>query len=626
MTKFFILGIDLLFALLAITFSLMIIGQFELNKLNALLTWAPILLLFFRTVSFVYFRTYLLIVRYIGEKDYKNIFYAVTASSFIFFLLLRFLATPFKPVEVLPIVLVDYFVMLFLAGGFRIFLRLAFDRLRLQGINRMNTVIFGAGELGSMIQRVLKHNDGHNYRAVAFFDDKIHLHKKYLNGVRIYNPARNFEQVVRDCKIKYAIIGISDLPEYRRIEFINACLANQVKVLKIPPMENWINNSLQVGQLKKINFEDLLNRPPIKLNQEGIKSSVKNKVVLVTGCAGSIGSEIVRQLLGYKPTMLIGLDQAETPLADITLELKNQVADGLFKPVIGDIRNETLLEEIFTKYQPDYVFHAAAYKHVPIMERHPLEAVQTNVKGTMNIAIQAANHGVEKFVMISTDKAVNPSNVMGASKRIAEIYVQALNYLSDHNTQFITTRFGNVLGSNGSVIPIFKRQIEQRLPLTVTHPEITRFFMTIPEACQLVLEAGSMGKGGEIFVFDMGKPVKILDLARQMIKLSGLVPGQDIEIKFSGLRPGEKLYEELLDNQEDLIPTHHYKIKKAAVRINDYASVKELIDQLVDMANNKADAMDLVALMKYIVPEFTSRNSVYEKLDGQSKELSSKRH
>jgi FlaA1/EpsC-like NDP-sugar epimerase len=390
-------------------------------------------------------------------------------------------------------------------------------------------------------------------------------------------------------------------------------------------MENWINNSLNIGQLTNINFEDLLNRPPIKLDQEGIRSSIKGKVVLVTGCAGSIGSEIVRQLLSYKPGVLLGLDQAETPLADITLELKKEVASGQFLPIIGDVREEALLVSVFERYRPDYVFHAAAYKHVPIMEQHPLEAVHTNIKGTMNVASLASNYGVEKFVMISTDKAVNPSNVMGASKRIAEIYVQALNYLSDHNTQFITTRFGNVLGSNGSVIPIFKRQIEQRLPLTVTHPDITRFFMTIPEACQLVLEAGAMGKGGEIFVFDMGKPVKILDLANQMIKLSGLIPGQDIEIKFSGLRPGEKLYEELLDNQEDLIETHHEKIKKASVRINDYALVKELIDQLVSMANDKSDPMDLVALMKYIVPEFISRNSVYEKLDGKASALSPNR-
>jgi FlaA1/EpsC-like NDP-sugar epimerase len=613
-TKLFIFCVDMVYALIAITIALLLTGNFELDRLNLLLTWGPVLLLIFRAVSFIVFRTYLLIVRYVGEKDYKNVFYAASLSSAVFFLLLKFLATPFKPQEVLPIVLVDYFVLLLLAGGSRIVLRLLFDRLRLQGVNRLNTVIFGAGELGAMLHNVLKQNTTHNYRVTAFFDDNPRVHKKYLNGVRIFNPEKSFATVVKKHNIKYAIIGINGLPEARRVAFINECLEHQVKVLKVPPTESWLNSTLNLGQLRKIRFEDLLSRPPIQLDQEGISESIKGKVVLVTGCAGSIGSEIVRQLLPYEPRLLVGLDQAETPLAQLELSLKKAVKNKLFLPVIGDVRNKAMLEQLFATYQPEYVFHAAAYKHVPIMEHFPAEAIRTNVVGTMNLADLAVAHKVQKFVMVSTDKAVNPSNVMGASKRIAEIYVQALSSRGDHYTQFITTRFGNVLGSNGSVIPIFKRQIELGQAVTVTHPEVTRYFMTIPEACQLVLEAGAMGKGSEIFIFDMGEPVKIVDLAHKMIQMAGLVPGQDIEIRFTGLRPGEKLYEELLDDGEGVIATHHPKIQKAAVRSNDYQEVRAEMTALVKLIDQN-DVLLLVGKMKDMVPEFSSRNSKFSVLD-----------
>lgn len=616
-TKLFIFGIDMLYALLAITMALLLTGNFELERLNLLLTWGPVLLLFFRAVSFIIFRTYLLIIRYVGEKDYKNVFYAASLSSATFFLTLKFLATPFQPKEVLPIVLVDYFVLLLLAGGTRIVLRLLFDRLRVRGVNRLNMAIFGAGELGAMLQNVLKQNTTHNYRVVAFFDDNPKVHRKYLNGIRIFNPERSFAKVIRQYNIKYAIIGINDLPEQRRIAFINLCLEHQVKVLKVPPTENWLNNTLDLGQLRKIRFEDLLSRPPIQLDQESIQESIKGKVVLVTGCAGSIGSEIVRQLLPYEPKLLVGLDQAETPLASLGLSLRSSVEEGIFLPIIGDIRDKAGLDQIFATYRPDYVFHAAAYKHVPIMEHFPAEAVRTNVEGTMQLADLAVDYDVHKFVMISTDKAVNPSNVMGASKRIAEIYVQALSKKAGHSTQFITTRFGNVLGSNGSVIPIFKRQIEKGGPVTVTHKEVTRFFMTIPEACQLVLEAGAMGKGGEIFIFDMGEAVKIVDLARKMIQMAGQVPGQDIEIKFTGLRPGEKLYEELLDDAENQIKTHHPKIKKATVRSNDYHEIRPALEVLCRVSREGENRL-LVAQMKAIVPEFTSLNSPFAELDQEA--------
>ncbi|MEL6837365.1 MAG: nucleoside-diphosphate sugar epimerase/dehydratase [Bacteroidota bacterium] len=616
-TKIFIVGIDLTYALLAITIALLLTGNFQLERLNLLLTWGPVLLLFYRAVSFLVFRTYRLIVRYVGEKDYKSIFYAISLSSALFFFTLKFLATPFQPEEVLPIVLVDYFVALLLTGGSRIVLRLLFDRLRVQGVNRLNTVIYGAGELGAMIEQVLKQNGNHNYRITAFFDDNPQVYRKSLNGVKVFDPDKSFAKVVRQYNIKYAIIGINRLPEDRRIAFINQCLEHRVKVLKVPPTEDWINNQLDLGQLRKIRFEDLLSRPPIQLDQQRISYSIKGKVVLVTGCAGSIGSEIARQLLPYEPRLLIGLDQAETPLADLSLQLSSSIEENQFLPIIGDIRDRSSLEQLFATYRPDYVFHAAAYKHVPIMERFPSEAIRTNVEGTMQLADLAVDYQVQKFVMVSTDKAVNPSNVMGASKRIAEIYVQAINNRGDHDTQFITTRFGNVLGSNGSVIPIFKRQIECGGPVTVTHRDVTRFFMTIPEACQLVLEAGAMGKGGEIFIFDMGEAVRIVDLARKMIQMSGLTPGQDIDIEFTGLRPGEKLYEELLDDQENLIPTHHPKIRKAAVRSNQYRTVRIAIESLCDELHS-GETMDLVTRMKAIVPEFTSRNSPFAVLDEKS--------
>lgn len=614
-TKLIIFGLDMAFALVAFTIALLVTDPFNFERVTLIIGWASALLMLFRAMSFLFFRTYLIIVRYIGEKDYRNVFYAVSASSSAFFILLNFLPSIFPQEELLAIVLVDYFVLLCLSGGMRIVIRLLFDRLRLQSVSRLNTVIFGAGELGAMVDRVLKFNVSHNYKVVAFFDDNEHIHKKFLNGIPIFNPKKAFSKVIKNQNIKFAIIGINELPEARRIAFIQSCLDHQIKVLKVPATENWLNNQLNVGQLTNINFEDLLNRPPIKLDQEEISKSITGKVVLVTGCAGSIGSEIVKQLLSYKPKLLVGLDQAETPLADIGLRFREEVESGVFIPRIGDVKDSAILDHIFSTYAPEYVFHAAAYKHVPVMEMYPCEAIKVNIGGTKNLADHASQFGVKKFVMISTDKAVNPSNVMGASKRIAEIYVQALNKKSSNKTQFITTRFGNVLGSNGSVIPIFKRQIEQRKPLTVTHPDVTRYFMTIPEACQLVLEAGAMGNGGEIFIFDMGEPVRIVDLARTMIQMAGLALDEDIEIKITGLRPGEKLYEELLDGQEGNIPTHHPKITKATVRENDYEDVLKQIEAMIAIAYTAKDIDLAVGMMKNLVPEFTSLNSKFASLD-----------
>jgi FlaA1/EpsC-like NDP-sugar epimerase len=616
-TKLVMLGVDLAFAALAFFVALLVTNNFAFAAAGVFfLGQASLILLGLRAISFVFFRTYLIIIRFVGLRDVRNVFYAVTTSSAAFALLVWLMPKLLPRAEALSIILVDYAVLLIFCEGFRALLRVTFDELRVRGAgSRLNTAIFGAGEMGGMLEKVLKQNLSQPYRTVAFFDDNQKVHGKFLNGVRIYDPSTQFEQVMDKYDIRVVIIAINQLPDERRIAFINQCLKKKVHVMKVPATERWLSDKLDIGQLRKIRFEDLLNRAPIQLDQERVQNSINDKTILVTGCAGSIGSEIVRQLLRYQPKHIVGIDQAETPLADISLSLKPHIKKGTFSTIIADVRDPDAMRRIFARYRPDYVFHAAAYKHVPIMERFPEEAIKANVQGSLNVAQLASEFNARRFVMISTDKVVNPSNVMGASKRIAEMYVQSLNFAAGNTTQFITTRFGNVLGSNGSVIPIFKRQIEARKAVTVTHPEVTRFFMTIPEACQLVLEAGAMGNGGEIFVFDMGEPVRIVELAEKMIQMAGLTPGQDIDIVFTGLRPGEKLYEELLDEAENSIPTHHPKIKKAQVRTYEHEHVSLEIEQLIESALRGEPADRIVQRMKDLVPEYTSQNSNFTRLD-----------
>jgi FlaA1/EpsC-like NDP-sugar epimerase len=389
-------------------------------------------------------------------------------------------------------------------------------------------------------------------------------------------------------------------------------LEKGIKVMNVPPVRRWLNGELSFKQIKKVNVIDLLEREIIDIHRETIEKELMGKRVLVTGAAGSIGSEIVRQVLQFKPAQLILLDQAESPLYELERELRDVYQYSGFEVVVGDIRNKARMLNVFTTFRPEYIFHAAAYKHVPLMESNPSEALLTNVKGTKILADLSVEFNALKFVMVSTDKAVKPTNVMGASKRIAEIYVQALNRISA--TKFITTRFGNVLGSNGSVIPIFARQIERGGPVTVTHPDVTRFFMTIPEACLLVLEAGTYGQGGEIFLFDMGKSVKIKDLVEKMIKLSGLTLNKDITIKYTGLRPGEKLYEELLNDKENTVETHHKRIMKALVQEFDFKLVEQEINEMIPFFETQNNE-EIVKRMKLLVPEYKSKNSVFEQLD-----------
>lgn len=614
-TKLFFLILDIALAMFALAFSILVTENFNIESTIALFGLSVLIFLGIKIGAFLFFRTYLLIVRFIGFEDYRRSSYAVAASSLVFSVAQLGFANFINPILSVNVLLLDFLLLLALMIFSRVILKMLVDRFRIKEKSNLNTIVFGAGDLGAMVQQIMLHNTTHDYKIVGFVDDNPRAHRKYLNGVKVYDPRKNFDQLVESLDVKVAIIAINNLPEERRVEFINACLEHRIKVMKVPTAESWIGNQLNLSQLQDIKFEDLLNRPPIKLDEQSVNDSVNDKVVVVTGCAGSIGSEIVRQLLKHKPKLVIGIDQAETPLAHIHLSLKKDVEAGRFKSIIGDVKEYGKLEKIFETYGPDYVFHAAAYKHVPVMERFPEEAIKANVLGTKNLADLATKFGVKKFVMISTDKVVNPTNVMGTSKRIAEIYVQSLNAHPENKTQFITTRFGNVLGSNGSVIPIFKRQIETKKPVTVTHPEVTRYFMTIPEACQLVLEAGAMGNGGEIFVFNMGEPVKIVDLARKMILMAGMVPNQDIDIIFTGLRPGEKLYEELLDGQEGTIPTHHPKIKKATVREYQFEVVGSKIQTLIDGAVAGEIANNLVRQMKDLVPEFKSKNSEFEALD-----------
>ena len=461
-------------------------------------------------------------------------------------------------------------------------------------------------------KRALDRDQDTKFKVIAFVDDDPKKSGKRLEGTEIFNTTNDLDDLLRTNPDANVIISIQKVTPKRKHEIIEKCLAYNTKVLNVPPVTSWINGQLSFNQLRKIKIDELLDRDPIQLDKEKIKAEVTGKIILITGGAGSIGSEMVRQITPFNPAQIIVVDQAESPLYELELEINEQGRLKKFETVIGDVSSEERMRRVFEAFRPQIVFHAAAYKHVPLMENNPSESILTNVHGTKVIADLSDEFKVDKFVMISTDKAVNPTSIMGATKRIAEIYCQSLNQVS--HTRFITTRFGNVLDSNGSVIPRFKKQIEDGGPVTVTHPEVTRFFMTIPEACQLVLEAEALGNGGEIFIFDMGKSVRIIDLAEKMIKLSGLTLGKDIQIVFSGLRPGEKIHEELLNNHEKTMPTHHAKIMIAKVREYDFNSVSKNISELIDLfgaQNNEA----IVRKMKEIVPEFISHNSVYEKLD-----------
>lgn len=612
-----ILSIDLILFTTSILLSFSIRFEFNTQQIqNELLVkylTQSILLIILKLILFFIFKVYQSIVRYTSIQDVKKIFISlsVTTFSIISINLLNLIINKpyFLPFSITSL---DFFISFSIVLGLRLAIKVFFQenfKKENSVLETENIIIYGAGVSGLITKRTIEKDTKSTFKIIGYVDDSSKLTNTRLQGTKIFHTNK-LEQLIKKFDIKKLIIAIQKPDLENKQKIVDVCIKNCVKILTVPSSTSWINGDFSTSQIKNIKIEDLLGRNPIYLNPDKINEDLKSKTILVTGAAGSIGSGIVKQLINYQPTKIILLDQAESALYDLEQELIQSHSDSRFEIVIGDVSNIIRMRRVFEFFKPDYIYHAAAYKHVPLMEDNPSEAIYTNVLGTKNLVDLSIEFSVKKFVLISTDKAVNPTNVMGASKRIAEIYAQNS---SNSNTKFITTRFGNVLGSNGSVIPLFKKQIENGGPLTITDKRVTRFFMTIPEACQLVLEAGTMGEGGEIFVFDMGESVKIIDLARKMIKLSGLTEGKDIEIKITGLRPGEKLFEELLAKEENTIQTHHPKILKAKVRNNELEK-KENINQLIQLFD-KQNNIEIVKLMKIIVPEFISNNSEFEELD-----------
>ena len=594
--------------------------NFDYGRIDSLDVNKGILIFtFLCLVSSLVTRSYAGIVRYTGLQDAGRILGTIFLGSVTTFLVsyihFKIYDAFLIPGSVIIIAFLNSVLFLIL---YRLFVKQLFSFFWKKEKKAQHVLIYGTNKAAQIARQIIEENSGSKYKVIGYLDDNKKHVGKVVNGIKIFDARNDLDTIPGLGNITELIISERNISIERKNEIVDICLEKNIKVRMVPPAEHWVKGELSLNQIRDINIEELLERESIKLDNYNISQELKGMKVMVTGAAGSIGSEIVRQALYYNPEMIVLIDQAESDLFEIENELKLKKGTLKIYPIIADITSEERMEVIFKEFEPQIIFHAAAYKHVPMMEKNPSEAVHCNINGTKILADLSVKYKAEKFVMISTDKAVNPSNVMGASKRIAEMYVQSLNnYLKDKNpdtTKFITTRFGNVLGSNGSVIPVFKKQIDGGGPITVTHPDITRYFMTIPEACQLVLEAGAMGEGGEIFFFDMGKSIRIIDLARKMVKLSGLEVGRDIEIVFTGLRSGEKLYEELLSNQENNLPTYHHKILIAKTREESYQNVRKNIQLLINSVQDN-DELKLVGIMKYIVPEFKSNSSKFESLD-----------
>ena len=569
--------------------------------------------------AFLWSGSYRGIVRHSSIDDAVLFYKAIGIASIIALVvssLCRYVDIPEYWVLPGSVIIIHGAISTFLLMGFRMIVRGIYQFYMNPQEEQRPILIFGAGDMGQIAMQIIENDKCSCEKVVGFIDDNHVLIGKRLADKIIYSEDEAFEKVIENKKVCEIIlaIGSQNISSNRKKLLFDRCLKQGIKIREVPPVKDWINGKFSSCQIREIRIEDLLGREPIVLNQYKISKGLKDAVVLVTGAAGSIGSEIVRQLMAFDLSQVILLDQAESPLYDLQNELQKKFSGDKFSIVVASVTDRYRMRYVFEKYRPQYVFNAAAYKHVPLMENAPYEAIRVNVGGTRLLADLSVRFGVKKFVMISTDKAVNPTNIMGASKRICEIYIQALTQSNNIQTQFITTRFGNVLGSNGSVVPLFQKQIECGGPITVTHPDIIRYFMTIPEACQLVLEAGFMGRGGEIYVFDMGEPVKIYDLAVKMITLAGFKPGTDIPIVFTGLRPGEKLFEELLSNKENTIPTHHPKIKTAKVREHNFGIVELAVDELLKSTQRESED-EIVMRMKALVPEFISQNSKFSMYD-----------
>lgn len=587
----------------------------ETSSLARTILWAVFVnLIFFRV-----FRTYSNVLRFSSFVDIMRIFVALSMSygiltvvSVVLDLLLHI------RIGSVSVLLMAYVINFAMMACSRVLVKMFYELINFDGRHSANVFIYGAKEAGVNIAKSLRVSLRNHYRLRGFIADEPELINKVMMGVKVFANDETIFEKMEERGVHTLIVSPLKMNALKQSDITDKLLAHNIRLLTAPPLSDWDSNALKPMQLKEIQIEDLLERETIQVDIHKIASHLEGKRVLITGAAGSIGSEIMRQVASFNPYKLILVDQAETPLHDIRLELQDRWRAIDAETIVADISNQSRMEVIFKENRPQYIFHAAAYKHVPMMEDNVSESIQVNVAGTRFLADLAVKYNAEKFVMISTDKAVNPTNVMGCSKRLAEIYVQSLakklHESGESSVKFITTRFGNVLGSNGSVIPRFRDQIQRGGPVTVTHPEIIRYFMTIPEACRLVLEAGSMGNGGEIYIFDMGNPVKIVDLAKRMISLSGRT---EIKIEFTGLRHGEKLYEELLNAKELTKPTYHEKIMIATVREYDYDEVKKRIERLIEISYGY-DQMSIVAAMKDIVPEFVSKNSCFEELDKKS--------
>ncbi|MDT0558723.1 nucleoside-diphosphate sugar epimerase/dehydratase [Ichthyenterobacterium sp. W332] len=557
------------------------------------------------------------VVRFTGFKDILNLFTSINILATVL-IVATFVSRKFNTDTLInipgSIIYIHLLLNIIFLIGFKLMIKSIYNQLIQEIKHQKNVLIFGAGNLGLLTYDAISNDKKSELEVIGFIDDDKQKIGKKINQLRVHSIDHITKEFIEKNNVAEVIVSIQTIESYRLLQICSQLFSLDIKVKIAPPVQNWIDGDLNVGQIHDFKIEDLLGREPISIDNPALKDEYDSKTLLVTGAAGSIGSEIVRKLRNYNYKKLILVDNSESPLYEIQQELKQNNALNVVS-VIADVRDSKRMDAIFSKYRPMLVFHAAAYKHVPLMEDFPHEAVDVNIQGTKNIADLSVKHGVEKFVLISTDKAVNPTNVMGATKRIAELYTSCLKGLG--KTKFITTRFGNVLGSNGSVIPLFKKQIENGGPITVTHKDITRYFMTIPEACQLVLEAAAMGSGGEIFVFDMGEAIKIYDLAKNMIILSGLRYPEDVDIKISGLRPGEKIFEELLANDENTKPTYHEKIMIAKAKRVDQSSVERKINTLC-VKSKTSNILSIVSLIKDLVPEYVSNNSKFEILDNKT--------
>ena len=617
--RYWVLLFDMVILVVSYMIAMFLVHYNILQKADLFAGWYRILIvLAVYFLMFLTYRTYFGMIRYSGFDDIRKLFNACTTALAIL-IVTKVVISQVNPGivnDILPgykIILYHYFLSLLTMVLSRFTIRRIYNEFyKDSNKNKLNSVIYGAGEGGMLLLRAIQQDKDTAYKVVAMIDDNPQKTNKRINNIPIYDPKKVLDShFITANQIKVLILALPSISGERKKELIEQGMNLGLKVKTMPAFTDWVDGEDMSKQVTDIKIEDLLGREPIVLDKENVKREINNKVVMITGAAGSIGSEMCRQTLHYNPKMLVMVDQAESPMYDLQFELKNtpgfkDLVDRMVF-VIANVKDQRRMKEVFDAYHPQLIYHAAAYKHVPFMEENPYEAVYVNVFGTKNVIDLAIEYGTEKFVMISTDKAVNPTNVMGATKRIAEIYAQSRKC----NTQFITTRFGNVLGSNGSVVPLFRKQLEKGGPLTVTDKNIIRYFMTIPEACSLVMEAGSIGNNNEIFVFDMGKPVKIYDMAKKMIQLSGRT---DVEIKEIGLRPGEKLYEELLATKENTIPTNHPKILRAQVRDYEAEEVNKLIEALYQALVTCED-FPIVTQMKKIVPEFISNNSVFCKLD-----------